>query len=57
MEINALNIHNKICQIILDTFPQNAFRIDNEGYEYIDDKYTLIYDVIYNQIINYELWP
>ena len=57
MEISVLNIHDSICDFILNTFPQGAFRIDDEGFEYVDDKYISVYDFMYNQIIYSRLCP
>ena len=56
MEIHAIAIHQKITSLMRDNCPQNAFRIDNEGYEYIDPLYQDLYDDLYSVILSKILW-
>lgn len=47
METNLLKIHNSITQILINNFGQEAIRVDDEGYEYVDEKYSNIYDILF----------
>lgn len=47
MGTNLLKIHNNITQLLINNFGQGAVRIDDEGYEYVDDKYVNLYDTLF----------
>lgn len=55
METNLLRTYNKIHDIIEFTCPENAFRVDDEGYEYIDPDYIPVYETIYDQTVVWTL--
>lgn len=44
MEVNQLRVHEKVVQILHQNLNQDAFRIDDEGYEYLDEEYTNLYE-------------
>lgn len=50
MEVNQLRVHEKVVQILYQNLNQNAFRIDDEGYEYLDEEYTNLYDGLVSRI-------
>lgn len=50
MEINQLRVHEKVVQILRQNLNQNAFRVDDEGYEYLDESYMDLYDGLVSQI-------
>lgn len=50
MEVNQLRVHERVVQILYQNLNQNAFRIDDEGYEYLDEEYTNLYDGLVSRI-------
>lgn len=50
MEVKQLRVHEKVVQILYQNLNQNAFRIDDEGYEYLDEEYTNLYDGLVSRI-------
>lgn len=49
---SIFDIHQRIKEELLDIYGQGAFRIDNEGYEYVDPKYESEYNTLYDQYIH-----
>lgn len=47
MAINLLDIHTKITQLLIEQFGESVVGVDEEGYEYINDQYTYLYDSLY----------
>ena len=39
MEINQLRVHERVTNFLYSNFEQGVFRVDEEGYEYVDEKY------------------
>lgn len=50
MEVNQLRVHEKVVQILHQNLNQDAFRIDDEGYEYLDEEYTNLYEGLVSRI-------
>lgn len=50
MEINQLRVHEIAINMLYQSDNQEIFRIDDEGYEYVDDKYVNLYDAIVSRI-------
>ena len=50
MEVNQLRVHKKVVQILYQNLNQGAFRIDDEGYEYLDEEYTNLYEGLVSRI-------
>lgn len=50
MEVNQLRVHEKVVQILYQNLNQGAFRIDDEGYEYLDEEYTNLYEGLVSRI-------
>lgn len=50
MEINQLRAHEIVTNILHQNDNQEIFRVDDEGYEYIDDKYISLYDTLISRI-------
>lgn len=50
MEINQLRVHEIAINMLHQSDNQEIFRIDDEGYEYVDDKYVNLYDAIVSRI-------
>lgn len=50
MEINQLRVHEKVVKILRQNLNQNAFRVDDEGYEYLDESYMDLYDGLVSRI-------
>lgn len=50
MEVNQLRVHEKVVQILRQNLNQDAFRIDDEGYEYLDKEYTNLYEGLVSRI-------
>ena len=47
MEINQLRVHERVINFFYRNFEQGVFRVDEEGYEYVDEKYINLYDYVY----------
>ena len=58
MEINQLRVHEIAVNMLHQSDNQEIFRIDDEGYEYVDDKYINLYDAIVSRIwiLNTLIW-
>lgn len=39
MKINQLRVHERVINFFYRNFEQGVFRVDEEGYEYVDKKY------------------
>lgn len=50
MEVNQLRVHEKVVQILHQNLNQDAFRIDDEGYEYLDEEHTNLYEGLVSRI-------
>jgi len=50
MEINQLRVHEKVISIFRKYLDPNVFRVDEEGYEYVDEKYINLYDSLVSKI-------
>ena len=45
MEINQLRVHERVINFLYRNFEQGVFRVDEEGYEYVDEKYINLFIV------------
>lgn len=50
MEINQLRVHERVTNFFYRNFEQGVFRVDEEGYEYVDKKYINLYDSLVSKI-------
>lgn len=50
MEINQLRVHERVTNFFYRNFEQEVFRVDEEGYEYVDEKYINLYDSLVSKI-------
>ena len=50
MKINQLRVHERVINFFYRNFEQGVFRVDEEGYEYVDKKYINLYDSLVSQI-------
>jgi hypothetical protein len=50
MEINQLRVHERVTNFLYSNFEQGVFRVDEEGYEYVDEKYINLYDSLASKI-------
>ena len=50
MEINQLRVHERVINFLYSNFEQGVFRVDEEGYEYVDEKYINLYDSLASKI-------
>ena len=50
MEINQLRVHERVINFLYRNFEQGVFRVDEEGYEYMDKKYINLYDSLVSKI-------
>ena len=56
MEINQLRVHERVINFFYRNFEQRMFRVDEEGYEYVDEKYINLYAYLYIFIKNYKIF-
>lgn len=52
MEINLLRVHRIVREALLNSMGQGVLRIDENGYEYIDDRYLNMYDAYFSICVN-----
>ena len=50
MEINQLRVHERVINFLYRNFEQGVFRVDEEGYEYVDEKYINLSDSLASKI-------
>lgn len=50
MEINQLKVYERVINFLYRNFEQGVFRVDEEGYEYVDEKYINLYDSLVSKI-------
>lgn len=50
MKINQSRVHEKVINFFYRNFEQGVFRVDEEGYEYVDKKYINLYDSLVSKI-------
>lgn len=50
MEINQSRVHERVINFLYRNFEQGVFRVDEEGYEYIDENYISLYDSLVSRI-------
>ena len=50
MEINQLRVHERVINFLYRNFEQGVFRVDEEWYEYVDEKYINLYDSLVSKI-------
>lgn len=50
MEINQLRVHERVINFLYRNFEQGVFRVDEEGYEYVDEKHINLYDSLASKI-------
>lgn len=50
MKINQLRVHERVINFFYRNFEQEVFRVDEEGYEYVDEKYINLYDSLVSKI-------
>lgn len=49
---SAFDIHQRVKEDLLEMYGQGAFRVDDDGYEYVDPKYTIEYDILYDRYVH-----
>lgn len=50
MKINQSRVHERVINFFYRNFEQGVFRVDEEGYEYVDKKYINLYDSLVSKI-------
>lgn len=50
MKINQSRVHERVINFFYRNFEQEVFRVDEEGYEYVDEKYINLYDSLVSKI-------
>lgn len=50
MKINQSKVHERVINFFYRNFEQGVFRVDEEGYEYVDKKYINLYDSLVSKI-------
>ena len=49
---STFDVHQRVKEDLLEVYGQGAFRIDEEGYEYVDPKYESEYNILYDRYIH-----
>lgn len=50
MKINQLRVHERVINFFYRNFEQGVFRVNEDGYEYVDKKYINLYDSLVSKI-------
>jgi hypothetical protein len=49
---SVFDVHQRVREDLLEIYGQGAFRIDDEGYEYVDPKYEDEYYILYDKYVH-----